>query len=93
MNTTRTRNLLAAALVGALACTAAQAQQVPMPKTAAEVPGPASGNAMTTAYVQTVGQMAYIWGWPLVKMANRAAQARAMRAGSQPGVVGLPENP
>ena len=85
MNTTRTRNLLAAALVGALACTTAQAQQVPMPKTAAEVPGPASGNAMTKAYVQTVGQMAYIWGWPLVNMANRAAAFSKL---PQPSILG-----
>jgi hypothetical protein len=34
---------------------------------------PASGNTMTKEYVQTVGRMAYIWGWPLVNMANRAA--------------------
>jgi len=26
---------------------------------------------MTGAYVQTVGRMAYVWGWPLVNMANR----------------------
>jgi hypothetical protein len=50
----------------------AQAPQVAIPTTAAEVPGPASGNAMTTAYVQTVGRMAYLWGWPLVNMVNRA---------------------
>ena len=49
-----------------------QAQQVPLPTTAAEVPGPAPGTAMTKDYVQTVGRMAYLWGWPLVNMANRA---------------------
>ena len=27
---------------------------------------------MTTAYVQSVGRMAYLWGWPLVNNANRA---------------------
>ena len=47
------------------------AQQVPSPQTAAQVPGPASGNTMTRAYVQAVGRMAYLWGWPLVKMYNR----------------------
>ena len=73
MKTARSHNLLAAALIGALAFTSAQAQQVPIPTTAAEVPGPASGNAMTKEYVETVGRMAYIWGWPLVNMANRAA--------------------
>jgi hypothetical protein len=40
-----------------------QAQQVPIPKTPAEVPGPALGT-MTKAYVQMVGRMAYFWGWP-----------------------------
>ena len=47
---------LAAALVGALSVTAAHAQQVPSPRTAAEVPGPASG-PMTKEYVQMVGRM------------------------------------
>jgi hypothetical protein len=51
--------------------TTAQAQQVSIPTSAADVPGPPSGNVMTEAYVQTVGRMAYIWGWPLVNMANR----------------------
>ena len=51
----------------------AQAQQVPFPTTAAQVPGPAPGTAMTKAYVQMVGRMAYMWGWPLVNGANRAA--------------------
>ena len=49
------------------------AQQFPIPQTAAEVPGPPPGTAMTSAYVQSVGRMAYLWGWPLVNMANRAA--------------------
>ena len=26
---------------------------------------------MTKEYVATVGRMAYLWGWPLVNMANR----------------------
>jgi len=34
-----------------------QAQQVPIPQTAAEVPGPAPG-PMTKSYVQMVGRMA-----------------------------------
>jgi hypothetical protein len=53
----------------------AQAQRVPFPTTAAQVPGPAPGTAMTKAYVQMVGRMAYMWGWPLVNGANRAAGA------------------
>jgi hypothetical protein len=43
----------------------AQEPQVPIPQIASEVPGPALG-PMTPAYVQTVGRMAYIWGWSLV---------------------------
>jgi hypothetical protein len=47
--------------------------QVPIPKTAAEVPGPVPGNTMTNAYVQLVGRMAYVWGYPLVNAHNRRA--------------------
>ena len=47
-----------------------QAQQVPIPQTAAEVPGPAPG-PMPKAWVQMVGRMAYAWGWPLVYVYNQ----------------------
>src|SRR6478752_9902790 len=50
-----------------------QAQQVPIPQTAAEVPGPAPGT-MTKAYVQMVGRMAYYWGWPLVYVYNQRTE-------------------
>ena len=50
-----------------------QAQQVPIPTTAAEVSGPASG-PMTKAYVQMVGRMAYVWGWPLVYVYNQRTE-------------------
>jgi len=73
MKTTRRQNLLAAALVGALALTTAYAQQAPLPKTAAEVPGPAAGNTMTKEYVQMVGRMAYVWGYAMVNSHNRRA--------------------
>ena len=54
-----------------------QAQQVPIPTTAAEASGPASG-PMTKAYVQMVGRMAYVWGWPLVYVHNqRSALTKA----------------
>jgi hypothetical protein len=62
-----------------------RAQQVPLPKTAAEVPGPASGSAMTPAYVQTVGRMAYLWGWPLVNSMNRSI---AFSKAPEPGLLG-----
>jgi hypothetical protein len=73
MKTARKPKLIAAALVSALAVTTVQAQQVPIPTTATEVPGPASGTAMTKAYVQMVGRMAYLWGWALVNSYNRRA--------------------
>jgi len=69
----KTKNILAAALLCALAFTSAHAQQVPLPKTAADVPGPAAGTAMTKEYVQMVGRMAYVWGWPMVNSHNRRA--------------------
>jgi hypothetical protein len=50
-----------------------QAQQVPIPTTAAEVSGPAPG-PMTKAYVQMVGRMAYVWGWPLVYVYNQRTE-------------------
>jgi hypothetical protein len=57
--------------MSALAFTTAYAQQVPIPTTAAEVPGPASGNVLTKEYVQTVGRMAYVWGYAMVNSHNR----------------------
>ena len=63
----------------------AQAQQVPLPKTAAEVPGPASGTAMTREYVQMVGRMAYVWGWPMVNMGNRSIAFSKL---PEPGLIG-----
>jgi hypothetical protein len=50
-----------------------QSQQVPFPKTAAEVSGPAPGSAMTKEYVQMVGKMAYVWGYTMVNSHNRRA--------------------
>ena len=65
-----------------------QAQQVPLPKTAAEVPGPAAGTAMTKEYVQMVGRMAYVWGWTLVNSHNRRASfAMAPTPGLMGGVL------
>ena len=75
----------AAFAIAAMLLGDAQAQQVPIPTTAAEVPGPALGTAMTKAYVQMVGRMAYLWGWPLVNMANRSA---AFAKAPEPGLLG-----
>ena len=62
-----------------------QAQQVPIPTTPAEVPGPASGNAMTKEYVQMVGRMAYVWGYPMVNSHNRRV---AFSTAPKPVLVG-----
>jgi hypothetical protein len=63
-------------------------QQVPLPKIAADVSGPVAGTAMTKEYVQMVGRMAYVWGWPLVNSHNRrAAFAQAPMAGLMGGVL------
>ena len=45
--------------------------QVPIPKTPAQVPGPFPGNIMTKDYVQMIGRMAYVWGYPMVNAHNR----------------------
>jgi hypothetical protein len=81
----KTKTLLAAALVCALALTNAHAQQVPIPTTAAEVPGPPPGTAMTKEYVQMVGRMAYLWGYPMVNSHNRRV---AFSKAPEPCLVG-----
>jgi hypothetical protein len=78
-------NLFASVLLGTLALASAHAQQVPIPKTAAEVPGPAPGTAMGKEYVQMVGRMAYLWGWPLVNNANRH---KVFSEAKEPGLLG-----
>lgn len=47
------------------------AQQVPIPKTPAEVPGPVPGTAITKEYVQMIGRTAYFWGYPIVATSSR----------------------
>jgi hypothetical protein len=64
---------LALAVSFAMAPNMAHAQQVPIPATADQVPGPTPGTAMTTAYVQMVGRTAYFWGYALVATSNRRA--------------------
>jgi hypothetical protein len=66
----------------------ARAQQVPAPKTAAEVPGTPSGTIMPKDYVVMVGRAAYLWGWPLVNQLNRRATfAKAPEPGRLGGVL------
>jgi hypothetical protein len=74
MKIKRSQYLITVALTSVLATTNVQAaEQVPLPKTATEVPSPASGNVMTKDYVQMVGRMAYVWGWAMVNSHNRRA--------------------
>jgi len=91
MQLPHTFRLFATALASALMIASVEARdavadfQVPLPKTAADVPGPPPGTAMTTAYVQSVGRTAYLWGWPLVNLANRHA---AFSKAPEPGLLG-----
>src|SRR5258708_10871724 len=75
----------ALAMTFAMAPNLAHAEQVPIPTTAAQVPGPPTGTTMTTAYVQSVARIAYLWGWPLVNAINRA---RAFAEAPEPGLLG-----
>jgi len=83
------RYLMASLLVAALmAPTCLFGQQVPIPTIAVEVPGPAAGTAMTKEYVQMVGRMAYLWGWPLVNQHNRrVANTKVPYPGLNGGVI------
>jgi hypothetical protein len=85
MKAIRTAALVSVATIALLTTPGLQAQQVPIPTTAAQVPGPPSGTAMTPAYVQTVGRMAYLWGWALVNNANRHAD---FSKAPEPGLLG-----
>ena len=61
------------------------ADQVPPPKSAAEVPGTPAGTVMTKEYVETIGRLAYLWGWPLVNNYNRS---EAIKNLPEPGRMG-----
>jgi len=56
------------------------------------VPGPVPGTEMTPWYVQTVGRLAYVWGWPMVSQLNRRM---ALTSVPEPGLRGgvLPNAP
>jgi len=87
-----TKHLVAATFACLLWAMTAQAQQVPIPRSAAEVPGPVAGTAMKKEYVQMVGRMAYIWGWPLVNSHNRRAAFAKVSSSGLNGLV-LPMAP
>jgi hypothetical protein len=90
--TASSKRLLGAAIPIALAATLAgvssaarAAEQVPIPLTTSEVPGPAAGNTMTADYVQMVGRMAYVWGYAMVNAHNRRV---AFAEVPEPGLLG-----
>ena len=66
----------------------AWAQQVPAPKSAADVPGTPPGTIMPKDYVAAVARNAYSWGWALVNQTNRrAAFAKVPEPGRLGGVL------
>lgn len=46
--------------------------QVVAPTSAANISGTPAGTVMTPGYIDTVGRMIYVWGWPLVNHYNRS---------------------
>ena len=63
----------------------AWAQQYPIPQPPPKCLVRRRARAMTKAYVQSAGRTAYLWGWPLVNTANRAA---AFSKAPEPGLLG-----
>ncbi|MBB1088243.1 DUF1254 domain-containing protein [Lysobacter sp. SG-8] len=61
------------------------AGQVVAPGTAADVPKPVAGAPVSPEYAAAIGQMAYIWGWPLVNMHNRQT---LFATAPHPGLLG-----
>jgi len=80
--------IIALLLSCALGITELGAQQIILPKIAADVPKAPPGTAMSRAYVQSVGRMAYIWGYTLVNSHNRRA-GFAYFTSQHGGVAGL----
>jgi hypothetical protein len=70
----------------------AYAQQIAPPQSAADISGTPENTMMTKEYVETVGRMAYLWGWPLVNNYNRS---EALKNLPEPGHLGgvLPVSP
>src|SRR6516162_9115748 len=77
--------LLSAATVNKIA----RAQQVAAPTSPADVPGTPSSTIMTKEYVDMVGRIAYVWGWPMVNQINRRA---SFAKAPEPGRLGGPPN-
>lgn len=53
-----------------------------------DIPGPTPGTELTRAHIETIGRLAYLWGWPLVNGFNRrAAMASIPEPGLRAGVL------
>jgi hypothetical protein len=66
-------------------CQTMNNQQAERSKAASAVAGTPAGTVMTKDYVETVGRMAYIWGWPLVNNYNPAETVKSL---PEPGRLG-----
>jgi len=84
--------LAAVSVIAAGVAPPTRAQQVPAPKSAADVRGTPLGTVMTKEYVAMVGRIAYVWGWPLVNNLNRASAVAGL---PEPGRIGdvVPASP
>jgi hypothetical protein len=60
-------------------------QQVPQAKSATEIHGTPDKTVMTKPYVEMVGRIAYLWGWPLVNNLNRMMAVKNL---PEPGKLG-----
>ena len=55
------------------------------PRWRRDVPGPVAGAPLSKEYVEAVGRVAYLWGWPLVNMQNRL---KLFATAPEPGLLG-----
>ncbi|MHC9295194.1 DUF1254 domain-containing protein [Mycobacterium sp. LTG2003] len=70
------------------ASTTTTSAQPDAPEASAKMTQPEPGVIMQPGYTRTIGQMAYVWGWPLVNMFNRnAAITQAPHPGRLNGVL------
>src|SRR5271165_7109028 len=70
----------------------AQATQAPPFQAPTQVEGTPPGTVMTKEYVELVGRLAYLWGWPLVNNLNRSLAVADL---PEPGRIGnvVPASP
>jgi hypothetical protein len=64
---------------------AAETVKASSPQLVAQPPGTPAGTIMTKEYVELVGRLAYLWGWPLVNNYNRALAVSKL---PEPGRIG-----